>query len=151
MIDYDESAPFGSYGTIVGDWVDNVSGYRCLVLVGPVGALNGYVEVPESHPWFGVHYGEHLDPTCGTDWCWEHTPEAAISVHGGITYANTGEGFPIEMTGWWFGFDCAHAGDLVPSSAKYGGAHPDDVLRGPEWVAAETSRLAHQLAKIEQS
>ncbi|PRY38409.1 hypothetical protein CLV58_109136 [Spirosoma oryzae] len=50
---------------------------------------NGYVELPEGHPWFNVHY--------------EHIP---VDIHGGLTYANFEEG-----KGWVIGFDTAHYGD----------------------------------------
>lgn len=122
--------PFGPRETVVGDWIDNVSGYRCLVFVGPLGQLNGYVEVPADHAWFGKGYDD-LEPY----------PD----VHGGVTYAGTGEGFPITDTGWWFGFDTAHLGDFVPGASR---ADSDEVLRGPEYVAAEASKLAHQLAAM---
>ncbi len=34
-----------------------------------------------------------------------------FDVHGGITYAGGHSEYPIESNLWWFGFDCAHAGD----------------------------------------
>lgn len=58
---------------------------------------------------------------------------------------------------WWFGFDCAHAGDLMPginavlaeigspSLPRYG----DETYRDVAYVAGECARLAQQLAAIE--
>lgn len=145
MTEPSEEWPFGEMGTVVGDWVDALSGLRCLALVGPLGSLCGYVEVPESHPWFGHDQGDD-DVT-------------ELDVHGGITYAGPGpplvgdewaDGPPPD---WWFGFDCAHLGDYVPRLRQYR-QHFDlrspfgEVLRAPEWVGAECTRLAHQLAAV---
>jgi hypothetical protein len=100
-------------------WADEATGYACLIKRGPVGALCGYVGVPEGHPWHGKDYDD-ITPY----------PE----VHGGLTYASLcqegpegetichmaapGEPEPL----WWLGFDCAHAGDLSPAYERLGGA-----------------------------
>lgn len=68
-----------------------------------LGSLCGYVAVPPSHPYYGKHY-EEVD----------------LHAHGGLTYSNPCQGdichkTDIEDKVWWFGFDCAHAGDLIPS------------------------------------
>lgn len=83
------------------------------------GAVNGYVLVPEGHPWRGMVYD-----TIPAD------------VHGGITYD--------DMDGW-IGFDCLHAGDRWPDQPASDG-WSDDELRTPEYVAAEARRLARQVA-----
>ena len=51
---------------------------------------------------------------------------------------------------WWFGFDCAHAGDICPKMSSYGirsmsGDH-GEVYRDIAYVAAECAALAQQLA-----
>lgn len=94
-----------------------------------------------------------------------------IDVHGGLTYAAgcsghichvPAEGEPDNV--WWFGFDCAHAGDLCPQMemARKGFKHlmpslpPEleaamekmdmrDVYRDAAYVAAECASLAKQL------
>lgn len=88
----------------------HVSGLPCLVVRGPTGAWCGYVGVPGSHPWFGHEYGK-VD---------EH------SSHGGLTFSGTCRGDICHVaqdgepeTVWWFGFDCAHAGDLAPGLNVY--------------------------------
>ena len=84
------------------------SGVSCLVVrMSDIGHLNGYVGVPEGHPWWGVGYD---DIKCG--------------VHGGLTYSAhaTWEhlpdmGAPITVNDeglWWVGFDCNHSGDFAP-------------------------------------
>ena len=45
---------------------------------------------------------------------------------------------------WWFGFDCAHSGDLVPSMLAFGASIGDD-YRSLDYVIDECSDLAKQL------
>jgi len=82
-------------------------GYPCLIVRAPLtGALCGYVGVPPGHPWYGKHYGELED----------------VSIHGGLTYAETGchggichvpqAGESDEVH--WLGFDCSHFQDIMP-------------------------------------
>ena len=63
------------------------------------GHLCGYIAIPPEHPWHSLGYD---DIEC--------------SVHGGLTYARASEDFDDAAPRGWsvFGFDCAHAGDLVP-------------------------------------
>lgn len=90
-------------------YVDEVTGYPCLVKRNPVGALCGYVGVPEGHPWFGKNYDD-----------------VDAQVHGYLTYASfCQEGDEahsichIPAPGesdhvWWLGFDCGHSMDICP-------------------------------------
>lgn len=116
-------------------------GLPCLVLRGPhsIGHLCGYVGIPAGHPVHGKNYNDF-----------------EIEVHYGLTFGGncpppTVEN-PVEGSEgyWWFGFDCAHAGDLTPCDAldgkylemqKQGGA----VYRDFEYVKAEVKSLAEQL------
>lgn len=137
-------------------FVDDTTGLDCLIVRGPSNALCGYVGVPESHPWFGVGYHECLQECDPEMYCFDHSPEALISVHGGLTYSDfCQEG--MEETGichipfvgrpgrvWWFGFDCAHSGDLIvgkgyPSYGEY---------RDLDYVRRECAQLAQQLADV---
>lgn len=97
------------------------------------------------------------------------TPEGIFDVHGGLTYAGrcAGEichtpapGEPDKV--YWFGFDCAHAGDRMPASEAYMAKH----LYGPKgetrpifefetykdlaYVQAEVEALARQLVDYER-
>jgi len=58
------------------------------------GYANGYVGIPEGHPWFNVNY-DYID----------------CDVHGGLTYA--GDHAPKhEPDGlYWIGFDTCHDTD----------------------------------------
>lgn len=85
------------------------------------GAANGYVKIPEDHPWHGLGYDD-ID----------------VRVHGGLTYGG-GDG--------WVGFDCLHYGDYWPGQEKYGLAlgHADTEWTD-EMVAEETRELARKVA-----
>lgn len=77
-------------------WV--FAGHTCLVVRSPLGHLAGYVSVPKEHPLYGLNY---------------HHPrvrKARLECHGGLNHS--AKAGPYDE--WWFGFDCAHAGDLVP-------------------------------------
>lgn len=102
-------------------------------MVGPMGALNGYVRIPEDHPWHGK-----WGPFCGHSGCYEHTIEGMIAVHGGITF---GGGKPMGVDeGDWIGFDCSHAGDLVPGLDFMDGEYRDE-----QYVRGQCERIADQL------
>lgn len=58
-------------------------------------------------------------------------------VHGGLTYADRGDG------GWIIGFDCAHAGDLCPAFP-----HFDGVYRTKDFVISECEKLAEDISKF---
>jgi hypothetical protein len=153
-------------------WTDPDTGYPCIVRRGNSGAWCGYVGVGEGHPWFGKSYHSCTIGGCEDDWC-EHRVEAMLDVHGGITYAEacqeedreTGVCHISPNPAWWFGFDCAHAGDYSPkieaALRKYAAekptmspeltawkeAHPDHYWTMGQ-VMMETHHLAQQLAKF---
>lgn len=77
-------------------WQDKATGYPCLIVRGPVGALCGYVGVPKTHQLHGVGYSD-CPKGCGQDWC-DHRPESFLEAHGGITFAG-GCSHPNEE-GW---------------------------------------------------
>lgn len=114
----------------------------------------GYVRVPPGHPLHGKEY------------C-----DAEVSVHGGLTFAELEPCNEHEDgQGWWFGFDCAHAGDAyVDPNAKIETLSSEAAehvkmlqrydlysrLHEHFWtedeVVTETEDLARQLAVIEVS
>ena len=101
----------------------------------------------------------HMDKknfTCREDYKPDHTPESIVDVHGGLTYSNScngaichvpkpGEPDPV----WWFGFDCAHSGDIIPGmDALLNRVSPrlwDGAYKTVAYVKAEVERLASQL------
>lgn len=103
---------------------------------GPLKQWCGYVGVPEGHPMHSKSYND---------------PEADFTVHGGCTFA--GAAWFITEPGlknfWWFGFDCAHFGDLVPemelATALHGG------YRDFRYVKRQCGKLARQLKVLNSS
>lgn len=144
-------------------WIDAATGLDCLIVRNPLGALCGYVGLPPGHPFHGVDYDQCTRADCTVDrtveWCPEHSPNAAVEVHGGLTFADfcresdKGEAFGIchvPFPGrpahvWWLGFDCAHGGDLTP---RLGLSFPGDEYRDLAYVKAQCATLARQLAAV---
>jgi len=121
-------------------WNDETTGLHCLIIRHPSGHLCGYVGIDTAHPWHGDAYNDHYE----------------ITVHGGLTYADSRDDDEI----WWFGFDCAHLGDLTPrhfhadpvteaAIALCGdGIGGGNTYRDFGYVTAEVTRLAEQLAAV---
>jgi len=87
-----------------------------------LGHLCGYIVVDGTHPWHGKGYDE-----------------VDADVHGGLTYSGA---MPNYTT---FGFDCAHAGDVVPKMhALKGGHYSDETYKGMGYVVGELIKLAKQ-------
>jgi len=82
---------------------------------------NGYVAIPPTHPAYKMDYD---------------TLMYKIDVHGGLTYANFGDGEDAPKHWWVFGFDTSHWNDNLETWPK-------------EAVEAETKRLFCQLLDIE--
>lgn len=142
------------------------AGLRCLILRhDEFKHLCGYVGVDLSHPWYGINYNQCLLGCSGTKrfdcaWSKHHpSPEKLIDIHGGLTFSRMGdkdsEYWPAGI--WWFGFDCAHAGDLSPGLRQQGlelGLSltlPGDTYRDIEYVSAEAKSMAEQLRKYGKS
>ncbi|MCP3921299.1 MAG: hypothetical protein GY714_01810 [Desulfobacterales bacterium] len=85
-------------------WHDPISGYpMCLVRVSGMGHWCGYVGIPRRHPYYRVDYDDNYE---------------YINAHGGLTYASHRNPLTKEHDKyWWYGFDAAHSGDLVPGMA----------------------------------
>lgn len=129
-------------------WIDEKTGLDCLIKKNSMGALCGYVGVPQSHPLFGKRYDA-----------------ADLSVHGGVNFADACEPDADEERGlchtaqdaaneivWWFGFDCAHSRDLKPAFTLHLPPHLADMLtmwnetyRNFEYVKSDVESLAAQL------
>jgi len=149
-------------------------GLRCVVLGLDIGHRCGYVGIPESHPLYGVGYGEESDVLenlhaevmegdigkrgiipilCAGD---SFRPDVVFDVHGGLTYSGGGGEYPVASDGlWWFGFDCGHYGDandvllMTGNKAEMWDRILDDgIVRSTEYVAEEVAGLAKQLAAI---
>lgn len=131
---WDEDAPWTGEPDKI-QWIDPTTKYDCLIVRNHMGALCGYVGVPPGHPFHGVDYGT-CPVACEQDrdedaweYC-EHRPDQMVTVHGGVNFAEFCQpGEPVDgichraMDGrpdnvWWFGFDCAHGWDVVPSMGR---------------------------------
>ena len=119
-------------------WIDEATGFDCLMVRNQFGALCGYVGLPPDHPLHGQDYND-----------------VDAHVHGGLTFAGPCmEGAPedqgvchVPEAGrpdkvWWLGFDCAHAGDWAPDLSRYG----NDTYRTFDYVQHQCAVLAGQLA-----
>ncbi|AAN12761.1 gp121 [Mycobacterium phage Omega] len=86
------------------------------------GAINGYVRIPEGHPWHGLNY-----------------EEIYVEAPGGLTYSENG----------WIGFDTLHLGDYWPGMRQAGYGPPS--FHDMEWdagmVAEEARLLAQRVAE----
>ena len=121
-------------------WTDETTGLPCLICRNQSGALCGYVGVPPTHKLHGLAY-----------------PKLNVQVHGGLTYSDSCDpagyichhpapGEPDNI--WWFGFDTAHAGDLVPTLLPY--RTPSllplhETYKTISYVQQQTIQLAAQL------
>lgn len=128
-------------------WTDCVTGLDCLAVRNGVGAWCGYVGVSPGHALHEVEYTE---------------VDSEFEVHGGLTFSeHCREGdecssichVPAEGDDdriWWFGFDCAHSGDMFPGDvlARLGGGPAPWFVtyRTLGYVQSQCALLAHQLA-----
>lgn len=93
----------------------------------------GYVGVPKEHP---EHNKEYDDVSLDAH------------IHGGLTFSGrrAKQLVPKELHDmWWFGFDCAHDGDIVPkllSTCPQSGEY-----RTLKYVRKEIATLASELAQ----
>jgi len=146
----------------VKDWTTK-AGLRAVILLVNDGSHHcGYVEINEGHPLFNKEYTEKCCPQlpegetigrrgvipllCADMSAKLISADVYFNVHGGITFS--GE-FKNESKGWWFGYDCAHAGDKMklPSLASFGD-FDGDVWRDEAFCIAECEDLARQLAEL---
>jgi hypothetical protein len=127
-------------------------GFPCLMVrnTAVTGSWCGYVAVPPDHPAYEKPY-DKVD----------------VNVHGGLTYADHCRGHVCHKpkdgepdTVWWFGFDCAHAFDLMPrmrtlmkaiakelNQPDLGTDYFPERYRDVAYVKKETEKLADQLKR----
>lgn len=94
-------------------------------------SLNGYVRLPENHPWLGK--GEFLDDLDSDEY---------PTVHGGITYGPNKDR--------WIGFDTAHSDDLIDFEPDFSTMVLPPIGLFRQWsdteVEEECVRLCEQVA-----
>src|SRR5579884_1161092 len=79
-------------------WTDEATGYACLIKRNPVGALCGYVGVPEGHPWHGSGYSPGYSAENEDELSAALKLLDEVEVHGGLTYADSCQEGPEEAT-----------------------------------------------------
>ena len=121
----DRADPVGEWETERNEALFTSHGYWCEIKRNPdLGHLCGYVYMGKHHPMASDEYPD-------------------VDVHGGITYND----------GKKMGFDCSHAGDLVPYtltfSTRMGITPRDGVYRNWEYVKGQVEHLAAQLRAVD--
>lgn len=106
------------------------AGFKCLILRHPeLGQLNGYVGLKRGHPYYR-----------------KSSDDIDVDVHGGLTFAQIGEGINWSKGYWWIGFDTGHLWDYQPGMEKY--IEPFATYKNIDYVTKEVKRLAEQLAPV---
>ena len=156
------------------DWTTE-AGLRAVVMLTDMGHRCGYVGLPSTHVLYGVAYSQHtpylkmnmqrstekMGPiqllcAAGKSEAELASPEYVFEVHGGLTYSGNGHGtYPVESELWWFGYDCAHAGDLPEPDSRMGKVYADmafsqreGVIRTLDFCIDECESLAKQLSEV---
>lgn len=156
------------------DWTTQ-AGFRAVVIMGDMGSRCGYVGVPKGHPLFGASYSEPhpalaappddepvgkrgiMSLICSTPETM-NSPDMVFDVHGSLTYAGSGDGnYPVKSNLWWFGYDCAHAGDgrspeyMEMQREHYPNSpimwHNDGMFRSLDYCVSECESLARQIVE----
>ena len=125
-------------------------GVKCLIRRVPnMLHLCGYVGLPKDHPYVKEHKDyDYVD----------------VVVHGGVTFSEKIKEYGKDL--FFYGFDCAHSGDLVPGNVKndfdalffdkgtliYDKAKGYDsyhkTYKDMEYVTKETEKMADQLIEL---
>ena len=129
------------------------NGCRCVVIGGFRGFRCAYVGVPKESPYYGADSPDDLPQ------------EVVNSVHGGVTYVNQDDGYPVDVDKdiWWLGMDFAHCADdgidqaLLDKFLKEEGQQdffrrmgmiPDLPADGHAWTADEAAEECKKLARL---
>jgi len=113
----------------------------------------GDVPVPDS---IQKAHMERKHFACRETFQSDHTPELIINVHGGLTYSDFCSGHichvpkPGEPDNvFWFGFDCSHGGDVIPSFREFDfKALMGETYKDVAYVRAQVEHLAGQLKTV---
>ena len=134
-------------------------GFLCLSVTTGMGHRCGYVGIDRYHRLYGVGYSQESDLLEAVNSGIKGiTPENFFYVHGGLTFADKRKEYPDL---WFFGFDCAHAGDLpdeslmenLPDYTKkvllgHGTISDGGTVWTLDMVVAECESLAQQLNEV---
>jgi len=103
----------------------------------------GYVGVPKDSRLNGKNYYFYTESENGLSKLEQAINN--ISVHGGLTFS---EKRKENDDTWYFGFDCAHSGDLVGYLFDYPEMDRGDTYKDKQFVITECQNLAKQLKDI---
>ena len=101
------------------------AGFRCLALRQPQsGHWCGYVGLPKGHKHYGIPDSVPYYDDDGNEIKDRQVVAFELSYgHGGVTYGRFCQGDVCHISDneelYWLGFDCAHSGDLTPSTLIY--------------------------------
>lgn len=152
---------------------------RCVVIMGTVGTRCGYVGVHKDSVLYGKDYNEtipikikelrgqpvgkrnsiDLFSMALKDEDENINIGYYFDVHGGLTYSGKGD-YPVKSDLWWFGYDCAHAGDAKDLSKltdkekefelKFSMPN-NEIHRTLEYCVDECKSLANQIEVLENT
>lgn len=160
-------------------WVDSRTGLNCAMIRNHFGTWCGYVSVAPGHPLHGKHYHDSVqipmtymdtlstreidverdigfinlllaasDPDEGCD-RGHIALTLLLPAHHGLSYTDA------DADGaWWFGFDCGHAGDLMPYLSfdfMRFDFMKDWVYRDRDYVYGIATRLAWTIEEVRQA
>lgn len=115
-------------GTIYIDAYEN--GIRYIIMRGPA-SLCAYIGIPASHPLAGRDYDD-----------------IPLDVHGGLTFAHTGDGLRPEGM-FWYGWDYGHSGDKSFYDLDYPQFHrPESTAWTVEMVKQEIWSATYNFEKL---
>lgn len=152
------------------EWIDETTGLPCLVIRNmEVGTFAGYIGVPLGHPFYGRKEPEEADAHRGITFAGRYEELGIISRvpanarRGERAYVLPGKADPAFLGYWFLGFDCGHAGDLMPQLRKLipsRAAEPlliasrhealdmfTDIYKDFVWVRERVERLAASAAE----
>lgn len=116
-------------------WIDQKTGFPCLVVRNSSGALGGYVGVSEKNPFFQKN-------------------SIFVWIHGGLSYKDFSQKDNEQgicyisesqqsQSIWWFGFTCDRPGDIRPAKNDFYGEYRDIAF-----VIQEVESLAQQIQEV---
>jgi len=119
--------------------------FPCLLIRNWLGTWCGYVAVDSTHPYYNKNYSEERI--------------SHLNCHGGLTYASFCGGsiyhIPLgeeEDKVFWFGFDAAHSGDLIPGMPFREKLTLEslswETYRDLNYMENQTDQLAQQLSEV---
>jgi hypothetical protein len=161
------------------DWITQAGLRAVVIYITDMGHRCGYVGVNPGHPLHGAEYSKPHpallavsdDEPIGkrslitllavslADTDRMQSPDIVFDVHGGLTYSGGDGKYPVAADLWWFGYDCAHAGDArdprflesVSDDRQWLYESYDGVLRTLDYCTNECESLARQITAKTQT